>query len=96
MTLSSPNEKELMLSANQLAEMLKNLTSGEFSDVAYVGFGPFEAPVYRVEGKYRMRMVIKCRLNKRSRALFASLLTAFGASGAAGTLLSIDFNPSNL
>ena len=76
--------------------LLSRLLGQEYSDVPVQIFGPFEAPIYRVERRYRLRMVIKCRLNKRSRALFASLLTAFGASGAAGTLLSIDFNPSNL
>ena len=96
MTLSSPNEKELMLSARQLAEMLKSLTEGEFSDVAFVSFGPFEAPVYRVEGKYRMRMVIKCRLTKRTRQLYSEILSQFAKRPASKLTLAIDFNPSNL
>ena len=96
LTLSSPNEKELLLSARELSEMLKKLTSEEFSDVAYVGFGPFEAPVYRVEGKYRMRMVIKCRLNKRTRQLFATMLSNFAKRPQGKLTLGIDFNPSNL
>ena len=96
LTLSSPNEKELMLSARELSEMLKGLTGGEFSDVAFVSFGPFEAPVYRVEGKYRMRMIIKCRLNKRTRQLFATILSNFAKRGQSKLSLGIDFNPSNL
>ena len=96
MTLSSPNEKELAMSAAQLAEMLKSLTNDEFSDVAYVGFGPFEAPVYRVEGRYRMRMVIKCRLNKRTRQLFGTILSNFAKKPQGKLTLGIDFNPSNL
>ena len=96
MTLSSPNEKELMISARELAEMLKKLTSEEFSDVAFVSFGPFEAPVYRVEGKYRMRMVVKCRLNKRTRQLYATILSQFAKRPQGKLTLSIDFNPSNL
>jgi hypothetical protein len=43
-----------------------------------------------------MRMVVKCRLNKRSRALFSTLLTAFATTGNSGAQLSIDFNPSSL
>jgi hypothetical protein len=42
-----------------------------------------------------MRMVIKCRLNKRSRALFSTLLCSFGSTPS-GARLSIDFNPSSL
>jgi hypothetical protein len=41
-------------------------------------------------------MVVKCRLNKRSRAMFAQLLTTFATNGSSGATLSVDFNPSTL
>jgi len=60
-------------------------------------FGPFEAPVYRAEGRYRMRIVVKCRLNRDSRALFSRVLdTSEGGEKNDGVLLSVDFNPSTL
>ena len=68
----------------------------KYPDVPIDAFGPFEAPVYRVENKYRMRMVVKCRLNKKSRALFAELLAFFSRSAIRGLTLSADFNPSNI
>ena len=89
------DEKELMLAATRLAEELATLLKDSFSDVQTVVFGPFEAPVYRVDNRYRMRMVVKCRLNKRSRALFATLLATFDRSRGS-TSLSIDLNPSTL
>jgi len=58
-------------------------------------FGPFEAPVYKVEEKYRMRMVIKCKLNKRSRKLFDELMQKFGKEGNR-TAVTVDFNPTGL
>jgi len=63
-----------------------------------VTFGPFEAPVYKVDDRYRMRFVIKCRLNNRSRELFSELMRAFSANYGSNKRLqlSIDFNPSNL
>jgi primosomal protein N' len=73
-----------MLAARRLYEETNKLIKGDFSDVQTVIFGPFEAPVYRVDNKFRMRMVVKCRLNKRSRAMFASLLTTFGTGGSSG------------
>ncbi len=97
MTLSGVNENELMMSVRELAETFKKLTETEYSDIPFVSFGPFEAPVYRVEGRYRMRMVLKCRLTKRSRQLFATILSNFAKRPLHGKLtLSIDFNPSNL
>ena len=43
-----------------------------------------------------MRLVIKCRLNKRSRELFSKILIRFGKDGAKKPILGIDFNPSSL
>jgi primosomal protein N' (replication factor Y) len=94
--LTSPDEKELMKASSILTEKLNEATRGEFSDVPLVTFGPFEAPVYKVENRYRMRMVIKCRLNRRSRALFSHLLFEFSRSSIRGLTLSVDFNPSSL
>ena len=96
MTLTWHDEKELLVASNRLSEQFKILTHGEYRDVPTVVFGPFEAPVYRVDGKYRMRMVVKTRLNRRTRGMFADLLTVFSTSGGKTPLLSIDFNPSSL
>ena len=95
LSLSCKDEKSLMLSAKRLYDEVNELLHGEFSDVQTVIFGPFEAPVYRVDDRYRMRMVIKCRLNKRSRAMLSTLLCSFGSSPS-GARLSIDLNPSSL
>ena len=96
LSLSCEDEKALMLAARRLYEETGKRLAGDYSDVKTVIFGPFEAPVYRVNNKFRMRMVVKCRLNKRTREMFASLLMAFGTGGTSGTTLSIDFNPSTL
>lgn len=103
MTISSEDERELFIAVKKLCSEFKKLTEGkgEFSDVKMQVFGPFEAPVYKVEGRCRMRLVIKCRLNKRSRELFATMLRIFTSERASGTskqtrkpVLAIDFNPS--
>ncbi len=104
-TVSSEDERELFMAVRKLCEEFETLTKdgGAFSDVKTVVFGPFEAPVYKVEGRCRMRLVIKCRLNKRSRELFASILRLFSGESARGRskygrkpYISIDFNPSSL
>ena len=94
--LTSHDEHELAKASSILSERLSRALSGEFSDVPATVYGPFEAPVYKVENKYRMRMIVKCRLNKRSRALFSELLSEFTRASVKGLTLSIDFNPSNL
>ena len=87
-----------MIAVEHLASLLKRSFGGEFSDVPQITFGPFEAPVYKVDDRYRMRFVIKCRLNRRSRELFATVLRQFGQGFKTPKKpqLSIDLNPSNL
>ena len=96
MNIVSENEGELALACKRLYEDFRTSAMKDYADLPMVVFGPFEAPVYKVDGKYRMRMVIKCRLVKRSRALFSSLLADFGRKSKGKTSLSIDFNPTNL
>ena len=96
LTITSPEEKELLKAATMLRNEFLRLHKEKYSDLPIDSFGPFEAPVYRVENRYRMRMVIKCRLNKKSRALFSELLGGFSRAAIRKLTLSIDFNPSNL
>lgn len=101
LTLTSSDEKELQKASLLMANYIRDPLTAEFPDVPLQAFGPFEAPVYRVDNVYRMRMVIKCRLNKRSRQLFSSLLVRFSSdpdisSARSHPSLSIDFNPSSL
>ena len=97
LTLTCPDEKELQKACLRLSEELRRQNEA-YADVPVVAFGPFEAPVYRVDNVYRMRMVIKCRLTRRARAMFAAILTAFTTDrrGSQRPVLSIDFNPSSI
>ena len=74
-----------------LGETILKKISGELSNLPFIVFGPFEAQVYKINDKYRMRMVIKCRLNKQTRELFHQLLCEF--SPTRNVSLSVDFNP---
>lgn len=89
------NETEVTKCVTQVRKKIEQLLSEKYTDVKTVMFGPFEAPVYRVKEQYRMRIVIKCRLNNRSRELFGELLRLYGGN-ARGPALTVDFNPSNL
>ena len=96
LTLSASDEKELLKASKVLSDTLKELCRGAYAGIPIELFGPFEAPVYKVENKYRMRMVAKCVLNRDSRALFSSVLSKFSQAAVKGLTLSVDLNPSNL
>jgi primosomal protein N' (replication factor Y) len=96
LTMVSGAEAELLRASNYLTTAVKHLSQTKYNDVALQTFGPFEAPVYRVDNKYRMRMVVKCILNKRSREMFAKLLLKFSHPSSGKVTVGIDFNPGNL
>ncbi len=94
-TLSSMLESELLRAAPLFAKELKQMSEGEYRDVALVTFGPFEAPVYRVDNRFRMRMVLKCKLTRRTLAMLAELMCKFSTNMKKITV-SIDLNPTSL
>ncbi len=98
LNLTCTEEKELQKACLRLSEEMERLRASTYADVPLVTFGPFEAPVYRVDNVFRMRMIVKCRLNQRARALFTDLLTTFTSDvrGNHHPVLSIDFNPSGI
>lgn len=96
LTLSGSEETELLKAGTSLSADVKRLAQTDFSDVELVTFGPFEAPVYRVDNKYRLRMVIKCRLNRRTLELFSTLLCEVTPKLGRRLQLSIDLNPTAL
>ncbi len=97
LTVSGSLEADVLQGARRLHQELESLrATPSFSGVELIPFGPFEAPVYRVDNRYRMRMVIKCRLNKPTLNLFHTLLCVYGSGVGKKLSLSIDLNPSNL
>ena len=96
LTLTADNESDVIRCAEILCESFKKKAQALLEDTPVIAYGPFEAPVFKLNEKYRMRMVIKTKLNKRSRELFSSLLQEFCKGGAASVSLSVDFNPSSV
>ncbi len=93
LTLSSAYETEVLRAAGELLSDMTALAKKDYSDLPFVIFGPFEAPLYRVAGKYRMRLVVKCRLNRQSRAYFSRALTDFETRLGRRVRVSLDMNP---
>jgi primosomal protein N' (replication factor Y) len=96
LTLACPDEGMLQNTTVSLAGRLRELLKGDYKDVPVVIFGPFEAPVYKVNETYRMRMILKCKNNQRTRALFSQLLREFSGSSAKKVTMTVDLNPASL
>ncbi len=94
-TLSGVREEECIRMAhsfyNELVGHLKNNPS-----IKLVIFGPFEAPVYKVNNRFRQRFVMKGISNKPTRELLRHMIIKFTAAGSNNTTITIDVNPNTL
>lgn len=94
-TVTSKSEDECISACrnfyNRLIAGQKNLPS-----VKLIIFGPFEAPVYKVNEKYRWRFIIKAKNNKATRALFADNIRELCSKSSGRYTISADINPNNI
>ncbi len=92
-TLSYIDEQELNRDASKLTcELEKELKAINAPVIAY---GPFEAPIYKSQGRYRKRIILKCKLNSKIREIFAKIYLEY-SKNSKGNYISIDFNPSSI
>ncbi len=95
-TMTGQHENELLMMASRMSEEMQRMLREEFSSVTVQPFGPFEAPVYRVDNKFRIRIVIKCKLNRPTLDFLAALMTLYTANSGKKMNISVDLNPTNL
>ncbi len=91
-TLSDADEQRLLKEGTALAKRVERLAKAR-PDMPLLAFGPFEAETYKVGGKFRLRMVLKCRLSRETRAFLSELLVSYARDGGK-TGISVDLNPS--
>ncbi len=92
-TLASEKESEVLISAKEFSDKLEKYLSGEYSDVKFIVYGPFEAPIYRMKNVYRKRFIIKYKNNPRSRALLDRLLTEESEAKKGMAKITLDTAP---
>ena len=91
LTVTSGDERELFRASKALSDSLLSKLKTDYAGLPFVVFGPFEAQIYKVNEKYRMKMIVKCKLTKRTRALFRELLSEFSLERKVN--LTVDLNP---
>ena len=91
LTLTADDEHTLSVASDKLSDLVRSKLEGEYSGLPFVVYGPFEAQIYKLNEKYRMRMMVKCKLNSVSRRMFSELLCEFAKER--DVILAIDLNP---
>lgn len=93
---ASASEAACTKCATEIFTFMKDKMSGDYRDVPVISFGPFEAPLYKIEDCYRMRVVLKCRRSKRLLAMLGELLRHFTTKDYKAVSVGVDINPTNL
>ncbi len=92
--LSSTDETELLESAKQARDKLIELFRALGDSVPVELYGPIEPQTYKIAEKYRMKLLLKCRLTAALRRAFAAFLREFLGSHPKMTV-TVDFNPTD-
>lgn len=95
-TVTSDSEKIAFSAATKICEFLSAMLSEQYKQVKMQVFGPFEAPVYKLNEKYRTRIVVKFKNSKTTRCLFKETMVYFGKSMPKNLGITIDINPNSI
>ncbi len=83
--------------AKSFYERIKTLHKNEYSDIDLVLLSPIAPRVTKVAGKYRYRVIIKCKNSQRFRELVSRLLKEFANDNKFKKVTAFaDINPENL
>ena len=93
----STNEQLALDAANLALSRLQTLAQGDFSDVRMIVLPVMPPRIGKIGDRFRFRIIIKCKNNRRFRALISELLTEFGRLPQMRDVsLTADINPENL
>lgn len=76
-------EEKVHKTAFDFLELLriKTAAGGDFEGTKLIALGPMPERVYKVSGKYRYRLIVKCKNDKNFRALLSDMISEFGKRG---------------
>ncbi len=94
LTLTGTDEGAVTAAAEALLKEAARRAEETLGGAPMQIFGPFEARTFKAEGRFRMRLLFKCRLHKETRAYFGEILSAYTPKG--GVTLSVDMNPTDV
>lgn len=91
-SLSSKDEVLLNSASRKLDSIYMEL-KGKYPDTVALKFGPFKEGIYKINGQFRQKLVVKYRERAEVRELFSCLMTEFLSLGLENVRLEADINP---
>ncbi|MCQ2463884.1 MAG: primosomal protein N' [Clostridia bacterium] len=94
-TFISKDEAKASLCSKLFLKQIEQLCADEYADVKLIVLGPMPPRVAKISEKFRFRLIIKCRNDKRFRAMMSFLLTDYGKKREfSDVTVTTDMNPS--
>ncbi len=93
------SEKEYLVNSIALdfLNALKNKHTDKYSEVKIIVLGPVSPRIYKIGGKFRSRIIIKCKNNKVFRKMISELLVDFSKDKRhADVNIFADINPESI
>lgn len=95
-TMSCESEDLLVRTAARVMEDLPTLCEQFMPNEPLLVYGPFEAPVYRVDNRCRMRVIIKCRVTDMLNQVLSELIFRAAKGTEKKVRAVVDFNPNGI
>lgn len=94
LTFTSEISNQAFAGAKAFFEMLKNAVLTDYTDVKINLLGPIQPRVSKISNRYRYVLTVKCKNNKRFRAMMSDVLKKYMKShNGSGANVAVDINP---
>ncbi len=90
LSVQSIFQNDAVDSINKIFSNIRSLISCDYSDIKLIVLGPSPSSIPKVNNRYRYRMIIKCKNNKRFREMLSK---AIDIKLKNNTSVSVDINP---
>lgn len=91
------DEALVRAAAKQFLADLKTAHQNTAADLDLIALGPIAPRLAKVAGKYRYRLILKCKNDRRLRSFISGLLKAFSKNSAFKSVSVVaDMNPENI
>ncbi len=86
-------KEEAQKAIKQIFGKIREMISNDYGDIKVIILGPSPSGIVKVNNRYRFRMMVKCKYNKRFREM---LKNAINIKTQKDVTVSVDVNPENL
>lgn len=94
---SSTDENKCRMASKMFFEAFRQLAKEKYSSLKLIVLGPLQPRVSKISGKFRYRMIIKCKNNSEFRSFMSELLVNFGKDTKFNDVsIFADINPESI